>query len=50
MTLTILVNLVFGLMNLKWARDSFVEGREGWGWFFLFCSAWCTAGLLMDLL
>lgn len=50
MTLSILLNLVFGVMNLKWSRDSFNEGREFWGWFFLICSAWCAAGIMIEAL
>ena len=50
MTLSILVNLVFGALNLKWSRDSFLEGREGWGWFFLICSAWCASMVLLAVL
>lgn len=50
MTLIILINTLFAVANLKWSRDAFLDHRQGWGWFHLAISAWCTAMVLLDIL
>ena len=50
MTLSLLLNTIFCLLNLSWARDAFNEGREGWGWAYLALSAWCASSILLEVL